>query len=1477
MSSEEWLKLRAWNNSKQEAFEELCTQIFMHKQMPDGCTFTRVGAPDAGVEAMWEYPNGKIAAMQAKFFTASFSSTQWKELDESVRTALTKRPALASYTVMTPFNLPDPNVADKKSMMDRWKEHVKTWKDFAITKNMNVAFEYFGGSQILAELSKELHAGRLYFWFEKQFFSDAWFHKRLQETITLADERYTPLVHVPVSLDQLFAFVGREQEVFDRFHNLNMAVLSAWNDLQKGASSTDALEQVRPAIVQIELQEETLDFKQQRMVDFESLAESSGNALSLLREYIRVTQAQRKSEDSQPSTGGSAYRDFHAERLLESLSQLQRFASRRRTALLKHPIMLLTGPAGNGKTHLFCRIADARIGRGLPTILLLGEQFNDEEPFSQIQKLLGLPPKTQEEFLGALQASAEARGNRALIMIDALNETRVDNLWGSHLPRMITAIQRFSMIGLCVSIRSTYLEDIVPTNSTWSKSMTRFDHDGFAGVEEQATRHYFTHYKIEPSHEPLTPEFRNPQFLKLFCKGLHNKGLTRAPDGHEGICSVYNLFIDSVNDKLSRKRYLNFRRSDQLVQQSISLVAAEMAKTGEFWIERKQAQSMLDELLPDREFGRTLYDGLVSEGILSEERIATRGRNTAGVMFSYQKFSEHLLAKTLSDKAASDFKAAFRGNGILHKYVDAHLWRWRGVLEAMCIVLPDEHHVELFEVLPRDVLASPSFIEAFLHSLVWRRSENIQDSAIDFINRRIIGTHFQNLFFEIAIQIAGKKKNALNADGLHDYLIKLSLSSRDYIWTRFLHSALSDDTPVNRLIYWASAQTNLSNFDDETISLYGTVLVWFFTSSNRFIRDKATKALVELLASKPYLWLGLLDKFKECNDPYVIERLYAVGAGVALRCADLDVLKKLGQTVFDTQFRNGAPVAHVLIRKYAAAIVNVSIEFAGLQIPPDKPVHPPFKTLFDESTLPNKTIKKKYLSDSARNGYHHIWFSLTQSDFAQYVIMNRMPWTSKRLNGTAMIDSDAIYERFFAELTARQTRAWSDYQQARNADPKPTLQEFLEDKPIEYPSEKKLQRFKRLLGKRKTSIFERWVFFRELGRQERHPFDTRWAQRWLFTRVVDLGWNAKLFDDFDRNVSSHSSYREARKPERIGKKYQWIAYHELLAHLNDHFQFKPNEYEPYTSPPDVQDIDPSCLIEASLATNSQTRSWWSPIDYDGEPNLTLNEWVQDCTNLPDLTRLILVRNPNDLEEWLNMNGSHNWVSESRTSVAQPRAEKQKRDLIYLTTAYIVRAPEAQKFHRWALKQDFFGRWMPETPDFNDVYIGEYPWADSFRQINIPYFHRRGWSDETRKEKLPVPAIVAADEYRSEREYDCSTDSKVSFHVPCKWLIDSLKLKWDRKVGFNSNAKLVAFDPSVNSKGSSCLLVNKSALSEFCKTSGFAVVWIVYGEKLAWPSSSQLLDNRLHISGSYLFDGDTIKGRLNPKVIAWSQMARVPHE
>ena len=80
----EWLKLREFSGSVNNAFEELVCQLARAEEFQNKKKFIRVGAPDGGVESYCVLETGMEYGWQAKFFT-SMGAAQWQQLALELR------------------------------------------------------------------------------------------------------------------------------------------------------------------------------------------------------------------------------------------------------------------------------------------------------------------------------------------------------------------------------------------------------------------------------------------------------------------------------------------------------------------------------------------------------------------------------------------------------------------------------------------------------------------------------------------------------------------------------------------------------------------------------------------------------------------------------------------------------------------------------------------------------------------------------------------------------------------------------------------------------------------------------------------------------------------------------------------------------------------------------------------------------------------------------------------------------------------------------------------------------------------------------------------------------------------------------------------------------------------------------------------------------------------------------------------------
>ncbi|MCL4266050.1 MAG: ATP-binding protein [Anaerolineae bacterium] len=1544
MSNIDWHNLRSLDGSQNSAFEELCCQLAEYEK-PVGSTFIRKGTPDAGVECFTTSPDKNEWGWQAKYFL-SMGKSQWSQLDHSVKTALKKHSNLVKYTVCLPLDFPDARIAGQESLLDKWNNRVTKWSGWATNGGMNVQFEYWGSYQILERLSREEHRGRFFFWFGKEFFSQSWFKDRLQESIQVAGPRYTPEIHVDLPVAQLFEGLGRTSEFFIRIKHMLRDTKKdySWIRLQNLGGKTDILASALDENVQLlfatllELDKSLIDPIPWPLVNKQAdqVLQTAYDCLEQLEELEKHATDERKGQEEKPSHSNEdrRYRDIsgYIHRFNRNIRDLRDFSEGLQAKLCNLPALLLCGEAGQGKTHLFCDIAKRRIANGLPTILLMGQRFTQAEPWSQIMHQLGLPEtRTRDDFLGALQAVAQARNSKALIMIDALNEGEGKKIWPSHLPALLQTLTRYPWISLAVSVRSSY-EHVVIADELVDKELIRAEHLGFAEHEYQAARTFFDFYGIEqPSVPLLIPEFQNPLFLKLLCKGLHESNQSKFPVGLHGITAVFKFFIGTVNKKLSQSEYCGFDFGRQIVWQALDRLAEAMADKKEDWLLLDNAEQIINQILPGRNYENSLYRHLISEGVLVKNgRFLGQDEWVEVVQFAYEKFSDHIIVNHLLDKHLdinSPEQAFMPGQPLA--FLTEKEWRHRGAIEALCIQMPELIGKELPEVAP--MMADFYYVgQGFIQSLIWRNPKAIVDVTRDYLNKYASQRSDANdQILNALLTVATNLDHPYNAEFLHARLIKDEMAERDAWWSIFLHYQYGAHDAVDRLVDWAWSPENKHHIDDESIRLCGVALTWFLATSNRFLRDRATKALVNLFTSRLHVLSKVLEQFRNVNDPYISERLYAVAYGCALRSVNDTQIEGLAQKIYEWIFRDNTPPPHILLRDYARGVIEYAL-YRGieLEIEVDR-IRPPYGSEWFSRLPESEEIKpSNYWKDTpeAERGGMGIYSSvMNMGDFSRYIIgTNFKPssWLSLPLSEPKWQSSKEKFTSFISSLSKKQYKAWQQYQiqQKQGQDELSKLMEsFLEklasneqeilfnylnngkeDDEIPHVAQRfadevditaineiaaDLQSVKggfiQTLNSTQKEIFEADIipYLNDpFLRVEPPYFDLSLAQRWIVKRVFDLGWTVKRFGSFDRH-RNQNNYREARKAERIGKKYQWIAYHEFLARLADNFQFRDeyseDQYKHQYNGPwqlNIRDIDPSCIIKETGWGDGwkiHSTTWWFPNNYNSWEALVEDvDWLQAFSDLPEIKTLIKVVNPKDDSKWLALNGHYQW--EQPTPPEEDKYDLSRRQIWYILRSYLVNNDDIDELLTWAKEQNYMGRWMPETSAlYNEVFLGEFYWSPAYEYYNDPYMRTIGWQKGEPYGRIPKPIMPTTDRCaKDDSGYDCSVDAGISISLPNQYIVEQMKLHWQGVEGqyFDRSGKLIVFDPSVQNKGPSLTLIDWDAFLEFLKENNLAILWTILGEKQLIGGGFRDDDwkGRLEINGAYRIKDGRLEGDITPR-------------
>jgi hypothetical protein len=290
-------------------------------------------------------------------------------------------------------------------------------------------------------------------------------------------------------------------------------------------------------------------------------------------------------------------------------------------------------------------------------------------------------------------------------------------------------------------------------------------------------------------------------------------------------------------------------------------------------------------------------------------------------------------------------------------------------------------------------------------------------------------------------------------------------------------------------------------------------------------------------------------------------------------------------------------------------------------------------------------------------GARRVTFSVLHDDFGRYVIGTNSwstDWLSLRLDQPVWRSYSERLDQFRSESYPGVSLLWEAYGDAESKFSHASFMMMIadlhppgtEDGGSNNSFQKAIDEAKEVLAKAEKALLdglgsERANELKTLWKSRRssdatHPpkFDLHLIQRYVVKRVFDLGWTIERFEYFDNHVISYNG-RNASKAERIGKKYQWIAYHEICALVADNFQFR-NEmgssgvehafqgpWQDYS-----RNLDPSHSLLSTKGDSESENGWWAPsFDPDWGEQQDGSSWAENFSDFPDLGSLVQKTDP----------------------------------------------------------------------------------------------------------------------------------------------------------------------------------------------------------------------------------------------------------
>lgn len=590
-------------------------------------------------------------------------------------------------------------------------------------------------------------------------------------------------------------------------------------------------------------------------------------------------------------------------------------------------------------------------------------------------------------------------------------------------------------IKLILSLRTTFIDTVIPDLFFEQNKVVLIEHVGFGSETFNAIAEYCDYFEIAPPAAPIFgEEYENPLFLKLVCSRIA-KTSKRVFAKNYTLGEVLESYLEDINSKISEAIYLDYDKRNNLVSKAIeAIVSHEEFKYG-FLPYGCAYQAVRTAVKDYCDSSSRFLTALIDESLLiCSQRYED---DEAIILFSFERIGDYY--KALSLLPPTKIGEANQRDQIMRSKKFSALFDSgssislnQGVLEALAVILPEKYGIELYEITPKELVDNPHMIDHYVQGLSWRLISSLKEDDKRYIDTYVwryslTSRNFMTVLIRNSIEI----ESAFNADYLYMTLARMTLLTRDAIWTTFA----SESEELERLVGWL--WDNYEKLPDNFIELAEALLAWCLTSTKRFLRDCATKAIACLLVRKPSTASSLLKRFIGIDDMYVVERILAAIYGAISHTRRDVAWIESSEVIYDYIFSPQGTYPHVLVRDYAYSIVSSAVRYHNLDAGKFERINPPYKSDWYRISPTNDDIDKFQAEVEEQHGKRswqsgviwHLIHSMTTEygrgtcaygDFGRYVFGSNVHEWNNQFNEQCLsnivtweiVSQDHFLERF---------------------------------------------------------------------------------------------------------------------------------------------------------------------------------------------------------------------------------------------------------------------------------------------------------------------------------------------------------------------------------------------------------------------------------------------------------------------------------
>lgn len=754
------------------------------------------------------------------------------------------------------------------------------------------------------------------YYFEHHPINQQWFEENLQESLDALGTRHNNLFNVKTQTEESIDLFTLNKFGLSNLNYKKEQAIEEINSMRNNImNQNEYLLKVRTIIESLE--EITIN-NVNTCLDWESRLSNdlANEILNLEKECKKIEGQIANLSDSKDNKKRNELN--HKIRNLVKLMDVPKLLRITETEknLIRNKVLLVKGEAGVGKSQLFANACKKNIDAKVFSILILGQSFlTNSLIFEQVMSTLNLE-QNFDDFLLILESIGEQHNQYITLFFDAINESSYKEVWKININKMVNKVNKYNYLRMAFSLRSGYENNLLDESFITKineNEICVLNHEGFRNESIEATKEFLNWYSIPFSPTTfLQAEITNPLFLTLFCKTYSNEEIN--------MLALFDSLLENADAEIQKE--LGYDGSTRLLTYLIKEII-------EYKISKNSSSiSKLDLLKLD--FWETY--GISSKKIpflsvleKTDVLFTFINEDVEYYYFSYNLLEDFLVARLIMNKYSGKFELIDYIENELLLVDDKRLVNPNNVdiFIIICILYTEKYDEECIYIIDsfEDDLKQ-YIVSKYIKSFSMRNaSSTSKESFIKALKELPV---YNYDLWSVLIENSTKSNHPLNANFLHDLLINKSLAERDEIWTIYINGLSYEEERLYQLVSLFQSGDTLTGLNKCNIKLLLTLFAWLLSSSNRDLRDKTSKAMIEILKKHFDLCRWLLEKFETVDDPYIIQRLYGIIFGVCTGSSSKSHqdFEKLVRYVYNSIFEKEFVYPDILLRDYARLIIE---------------------------------------------------------------------------------------------------------------------------------------------------------------------------------------------------------------------------------------------------------------------------------------------------------------------------------------------------------------------------------------------------------------------------------------------------------------------------------------------------------------------------------------------------------------------------